>query len=277
MTIPHPTPSVPSTTVDALLATALAAAEAAAKIHADQTGRLEERWIEVKTTASDFISNVDVASQAAALAVIQSKFPDHYVMAEEGEHAGEMDPTAEFTWIVDPLDGTTNFLHDHPFYASSVAVWDKNGPVAGVVHAQALEKIWSAVRGEGATENGEAIHVSDNADVSRFLVGTGFPFKSLDDLPRYQAQFARVLSGTAGMRRAGAAAIDLAYMARGSLDAFWELDLHPWDFGAGLLLITEAGGVTERLEGGQVLPARGTVIAANSGKALVELRTLILG
>lgn len=264
-------------TSEELIATALRAADAAARVHSLHVGRLEERWIDEKTASSDFVSNVDLESQEAALHVIQAAHPDHYIMAEEGEHAGEMDPEAPYTWIVDPLDGTTNFLHNHPFYASSVAVWDKQGPVAAVVHSHPLETVWSARRGMGAHANGEVIHVSKEQNLNRCLVGTGFPFKNLEALDTYQGQFGRVLGTTAGIRRAGAAAIDLAYLAEGRLDAFWELHLNPWDFAAGILLITEAGGCVSRVGPGAVDPTPGSVLAGNSRSILEELRAVLRG
>ena len=260
-----------------LLSVATRAAEAAALVHGHHVGRLEERWIDEKTAASDFVSNVDLESQDAALAVISSVFPHHHVMAEEGDDAGQMDPDADFTWIIDPLDGTTNFLHNHPFYASSVAVWDREGPVAGVVHCQPQETVWTALRGGGAFENGESISVSGEDRLKRCLIGTGFPFKRLDTLELYQEQFGRVLQTTAGVRRAGAAAIDLAYLARGSLDAFWELDLNPWDFAAGVLLVEEAGGTMSRVDGSSLTPENGTVMGANSHTVLTELRQVLQG
>ena len=182
-----------------------------------------------------------------------------------------------FTWLVDPLDGTTNFLHRHPFYAASVAVWDQDGPVACTVDASALDTVWAAARGSGATQDEKPISVSATESLPRYLVGTGFPFKALDVVTPYVNQLGRVLANTSGVRRAGAAAIDLAYVANGILDAFWEHHLAPWDFGAGILLITEAGGVVERIDGGPVTANPGTVIAANSQAGLDRLRAVING
>ena len=264
----------------ALLETARISAAAAARVHQDHLGRGGASWTGEKTAPSDFVSDVDLAAQEAALSVISARYPDHHIMAEEEGPDDEPTGSAQGgtpVWIVDPLDGTTNYLHGHPFYAASVAVWDEKGPVAGVVHAPALDRVWEAVRGGGARENDEPISVSDEPRLARSLIGTGFPFKALESVDGYLAQFKRVLSSTAGIRRAGAAAIDLAYVANGTLDAFWELHLQPWDVGAGILLVSEAGGAVARVEGGPVTTDPGTVIAANSPERLAELRNVVLG
>ena len=264
----------PPDAIERLLATATEAARAAARIHAEATGRGGQRWVDAKTLHNDFVTDVDMAAQQAALEVIRTRHPDHAVMAEEegGQHAG-----AGHIWLVDPLDGTTNFMHGHPYHAASVAVWDTDGPLAAAVDAQALGKVWSAARGRGATENGQPIQVSRTTDMRGFLLGTGFPFKAHDVMDPYLRQLDRALRRTSGVRRTGAAAIDLAYVANGILDGFFESRLAPWDFGAGILLVTEAGGAVERVEGGPVGAVGGSVMAANSAVALGELRELLLG
>lgn len=261
--------------VERLLATATEAARAAARVHRQAARRGGGRWVSEKTASSDFVSDVDMASQEAAMAVIAERHPGHAILAEEegGGRAGAAG--GEHLWLVDPLDGTTNFLHGHPYYAASVAVWDGKGPLAAAVDAQALGKVWTAARGRGARENGERVRVSGTASMSRYLLGTGFPFKAHAALPEYLAQLDRALRRTAGVRRTGAAAIDLAYVANGILDGFWESRLGPWDFGAGALLVTEAGGVVERVEGGGVGPVAGSVMAANSEEGLESLRVII--
>lgn len=269
------TPPAPAPTD--LLETASLAAAAAAAVHLSGAGAGGIEWTAEKSSSSDFVSSVDIAAQQAAVDVIRGRHPHHRILAEE--EGGDMEGSGHGvpTWVVDPLDGTTNYLHGHPFHAASVAVWDTDGPLAGAVHARALGKRWEAVRGGGATEDGRPMAVSATEDPRRFLVGTGFPFKALNDLDSYLAQLARVLRGTAGIRRAGAASMDLAYVASGILDGFWELFLEPWDVGAGILLITEAGGCVERLAGGPVDLATGTVLAANSPEGLQALRAVVLG
>lgn len=263
--------------VDGLLATAKEAANAAVRVHRVAAQRGGGRWIDEKTGHSDFVSDVDMAAQEAAVAVIAARHPDHRVLAEEDGGGREGAPDTDCLWLVDPLDGTTNFLHGHPYYAASVAVWDGEGPLAAAVEAQALGKVWTAARMRGARENGEPIRVSRTDGIERFLVGTGFPFKAHELLPGYLAELDRVLRSTAGVRRTGAAAIDLAYVANGILDGFWESRLAPWDYAAGMLLVAEAGGVVERVEGGGVGVAPGSVIAANSVEGVGWLRGVVGG
>ena len=264
-----------SDAVEPLLATATEAAHAAALVHAAAARSGGQRWVDAKTSHNDFVTDVDMAAQQAALAVIRTRHPDHTIMAEEegGQHAGAAQ--VGHTWLVDPLDGTTNFMHGHPFHAASVAVWDADGPLAAAVEAQALGKVWTAARGRGARENGEPIRVSRTADMRAFLLGTGFPFKAHDLMDPYLRQLDRALRNTSGVRRTGAAAIDLAYVANGILDGFWESWLGPWDFGAGILLVTEASGAVERVEGGPVEATPGSVMAANSAAALGKLREML--
>lgn len=264
-----------SDALDQLLATATAAARAAATIHAEATGRGGQRWVDEKTVHSDFVTDVDMAAQQAALAVIRARHPGHAIMAEEegGEHSGA--PDTGHIWLVDPLDGTTNYMHGHPYHAASVAVWDAEGPLAAAVDAQALGKVWTTARGQGAFENGLPITVSRTTDVRAFLLGTGFPFKAHDVMDSYLRQLDRALRKTSGVRRTGAAAIDLAYVANGILDGFWEARLNPWDFAAGILLITEAGGVVERVEGGPIDATSGSVMAANSAEGIARLRGIV--
>ena len=263
--------------VEHLLETATWAARAAANVHREAATRGGGRWIDEKTTSSDFVSDVDVAAQEAAMAVIASRHPDHAILAEEEGGGRDGAPGGEHLWLVDPLDGTTNFLHGHPYHAASVAVWDRDGPLAATVDAPALDTVWTAARGRGAHENGEPIRVSRTRRMERFLLGTGFPFKAHALLPAYLDEFDRALRRTAGIRRTGAAAIDLAYVANGILDGFWESRLAPWDYGAGVLLVTEAGGAAERVEGGPLGTVPGSVLAANSGAALAELRGVLGG
>ena len=261
--------------VEELLATATAGARAAARIHREAAGGDGGRWVREKTASSDFVSDVDMAAQEAALAVVAARHPGHAILAEEEGGGHEGAPGDEHLWLVDPLDGTTNFLHGHPYHAASVAVWDGVGPLAAAVEAQALGRVWTAARGHGTRENGEPVRVSRTSRLDRFLLGTGFPFKDRAALPGYLRQLDRALRRTAGVRRTGAAAIDLAYVANGILDGFWESRLGPWDFGAGVLLVIEAGGVVERVEGGPVGAETGSVLAANSGEGLVGLRRIV--
>jgi myo-inositol-1(or 4)-monophosphatase len=167
------------------------------------------------------------------------------------------------TYVVDPLDGTTNFLHGYPWYAVSIGALVSGELAAGIVVNVPTGEVFSAVRGGGAFRNEEPIRVSENADPSRALVGTGFPFKNLDKLDAYQRQFAAVTRRTAGIRRAGAAALDLCDVACGRFDAFWELNLAPWDVAAGILIVREAGGIVTDTDGREANVGFGPIVAGS--------------
>ncbi len=265
----------PETTLEPLLAAALEAAEAAAAVQRRYAGRLGMDAATEKGTA-DYVSEADVEAQRAALAVLGERFPDHAVLAEEDDGPRRSSGPGPL-WVVDPIDGTTNFLHHHPMHAVSVAVLVDGRAEAGVVACPSTGERWWASRGRGAWKNGRRVRVSGQRQLRTSLVGTGFPFKALDRLEGYLTQLGRVLRSTSGARRGGAAALDLAYLAEGALDAFWELDLKPWDWAAGALLIEEAGGTVERVEGGPLGLEPGSVLAANSPALLGALRNLLAG
>jgi myo-inositol-1(or 4)-monophosphatase len=262
-----------------LLRTAREAADAAAAIHRRDAGRAGLSASRTKARA-DYVSQTDLDAQAAALAVIHDRYPEHIVLAEEGDESAE-DQLARWDgrplWIVDPLDGTTNFLHGHPQYAASVAVAVDGRTTAGAVVCGSSGERWWASDGEGAFKNGCRIEVSSDRPLSDALVGTGFPFKALELMPRYLGQFDRVLRSASGVRRAGSAALDLCYLAQGSLDAFWEEVLMPWDFAAGLVLVREAGGVLARPGGAAASLTPGPVYGANSAELLRALEAVLAG
>jgi myo-inositol-1(or 4)-monophosphatase len=265
-----------------LLHTARAAADAAAAIHRKWSHRVAPAEA-VDKGRSDFVSRVDREAQDAALAVIQERHPQHRILAEE-EGVGPDGPErwtgagdeGRPLWIVDPLDGTTNFLHGHPMYAASVGVTVDGRPVAGAVVAPATGEEWWASAGGGAFRNGEPIRVSTVGSLPLALVGTGFPFKRPDLVPTYLEQFRRILLRSSGIRRGGAAALDLCYLAQGALDAFWEAHLSPWDVAGGLAILSEAGGIWMRQDGSPLAPAEGgSVLAANGPALLGELQALL--
>lgn len=260
-----------------LARTALLAAEAAVRVQRRDHGRVVLEGSSEKARA-DYVSKTDLDAQEAALDVIGRRHPDHAVLAEEDDA-----PLAERLdawdggplWVVDPLDGTANFLHGHPAYSASVAVAVEGRPVAGAVVQGSTGERWWAARGEGAFKGGRPISVSRTRSLSRALVGTGFPFKLLDELPGYLEQLGRVLGRSSGVRRNGSAALDLCMLAQGSLDCFWELILMPWDFAAGWLLVEEAGGVVTRLDGGPLTLADGPILAASGPELLAELGAVV--
>jgi len=244
----------------ALAAAAMEAAESAASYiasRAPDVGTFDWR----EKGQSDFVSEVDTEAESRIADVLARRVPGCTVMGEE------LTPyttgSAGVTFVVDPLDGTTNFLHGYPQYAVSIGAVVDDVIVAGVVLDCVHDERFMATLGGGAWLRSERLSVSRISEPSRALVGTGFPFKHLSLLPEYQKQFARVLRSTSGIRRAGSAALDLAAVACGRFDAFWELRLAPWDIAAGLLLVREAGGVVTNLEGETIGATHGAVVAGN--------------
>ncbi|HKU46551.1 MAG TPA: inositol monophosphatase family protein [Burkholderiales bacterium] len=195
---------------------------------------------------NDFVTKVDHAAEEAIIEIVRKAYPDHAVLAEEsGESAGR----AEYQWIIDPLDGTTNFIHGFPQYCVSIAIRHRDALAHGVIYDPTKNELFTASKGRGAFLNDRRIRVSKCLRLADALVGTGFPFKEMERIEVYSRQLKAIMQGTAGIRRAGAAALDLAYVACGRLDAFWELGLSKWDMAAGALMILEAGGLVGDLKG----------------------------
>ena len=217
---------------------------------------------------NDFVTQVDRAAEQAVIDVIRRAYPDHGFLAEEsGASAGAR---AEYRWVIDPLDGTTNFIHGFPQYCVSIALQHKDVLTQAVVYDPGKNELFTASRGRGAFLDDRRIRVSKCAHLKDALVGTGFPFKELGRLDLYLRQLRNLMGTCAGVRRAGSAALDLAYVAAGRLDAFWEMGLSPWDMAAGALLIQEAGGLTCDLEGKADYLESGDIVAATP-KVLQEL------
>jgi myo-inositol-1(or 4)-monophosphatase len=208
----------------------------------------------------DWVTDVDREAERLIAETLLAATPSAHLLAEEGSP----DLTAPgLVWVVDPLDGTANFLHGYPQYAVSIAAAWNGGLEAGVVVDVTRECCYGAVRGKGAWCAGARLQVSDIRQPGRALLGTGFPFKQLDRLDEYLVQFRRLLPLTSGIRRAGAAALDLADVALGRLDGFWELSLAPWDIAAGQLLVREAGGRVTDLGGRDIGVEHTAVVAGN--------------
>jgi len=213
----------------------------------------------------DFVTEVDRAAEGLIAEVIMLEEPDSVIVGEE--LSPTRPPRGELVWIVDPLDGTTNFLHGYPQYAVSIGCLVDGKLAAGVIHDVCRKRTYRAIRGGGAFEEEARLGVSAVTDPRRALIGTGFPFKALNLLHIYLSQFAAVIGAASGIRRAGAAALDLADVAAGRLDGFWELQLAPWDIAAGTLLIREAGGIVTQPDGtADVLSTQGngSIVAGNA-------------
>ena len=217
------------------------------------------QWIE--KGRHDFVTEADRRAEALITEALTRDVPGSLVVGEE--LSPRATPAGEVAWIVDPLDGTTNFLHGYPRYAVSIGCAVNGALRAGVVHDVARDVVYWGAAGLGAWQGQRRIQVSRLTEPRHALVGTGFPFKSLPVLRRYLDQFAAVMGATSGIRRAGAAALDLADVAAGRLDCFWELTLAPWDIAAGVVLIREAGGLVTTPDGSDDVLQHGSVVAGN--------------
>jgi myo-inositol-1(or 4)-monophosphatase len=239
-----------------MLNIAVKAARAAGDIISRNVDRIETLTIENKAR-NDWVSDVDRMAEEAIIRVIKRAYPQHGILAEEsGNHEGN-----EYLWIIDPLDGTTNFLHGFPQYAVSIALQYRDTIEQAVVYDPYKQELFTASKGSGAALNGRRIRVTGLRSLDGALLGTGIPFREEQDLDLYLKTMKAVLPGTAGVRRAGSAALDLAYVAAGRMDGFWEFSLHPWDMAAGILLIREAGGIVSDFNGQSHYMKNGNVVA----------------
>jgi myo-inositol-1(or 4)-monophosphatase len=222
--------------------------------HADHVDQIK---VTRKGSRNDFVSDVDRGAEAEIVRQVRKAYPDHAIVAEEGGESGHSD----VVWIIDPLDGTTNFLHQFPHFAVSIGIQVRGRLEHGVIYAPCTQDLYVTSRGTGATLNNRRIRVSKTIDLDQSLIGTGVPIRP-QNLDAYIPMLRRVVAETAGVRRAGSAALDLAYVAAGRLDAFWELGLKSWDVAAGLLLVEEAGGIVSEIFGAEDLLKTGNVLAA---------------
>ncbi|NEX59904.1 inositol monophosphatase [Noviherbaspirillum sp. 17J57-3] len=212
---------------------------------------------------NDFVTEVDKAAEQAVIDVLKTAYPDHAFLAEETGASANMHDQHENVWIIDPIDGTTNFIHGFPQYCVSIALQQRGQITQAVVYDPTRNDLFTATKGAGAYLNEKRIRVSRRDKMADSLIGTGFPFRDNDQLDEYLKMFRIMTERCAGLRRPGAAALDLAYVACGRLDGFFEKGLHPWDMAAGSLLITEAGGIVGTFAGESDYLYNGQVLAGS--------------
>lgn len=252
-----------------ILNIAIRAARSAGALIVRQLERVDSLNVTAKGR-NDFVTEVDHRAEQIIIDTIHKAYPDHGILAEEsGQQGGD-----EFVWIIDPLDGTTNFLHNFPHFAISIAVEHRSQTVHGVIFDPVRQELFTASRGDGAQLDNRRIRVSRKSDLATALLGTGFPFRELSHLDGYLSTLRAFMPNCAGIRRAGSAALDLAYVAAGRLDGFWEFGLKRWDIAAGALIIHEAGGFVSDPMGGESYLACGDIVAGNPKIAKKMLQTL---
>lgn len=209
---------------------------------------------------NDFVSEVDRGAEQAIIDTLKYAYPDHGFL---GEESGNTNQESENIWIIDPLDGTTNFLHNFPQYCVSIALQQKGVLTQAVIYDPVRNDLFTATKGRGAFLNDKRIRVANRSKLQTALISTGFPFKDFTHLDTYMAMLQDMIKSTSGIRRPGSAALDLAYVAAGYTDGFFELNLSAWDIAAGGLLVQEAGGIVGDFEGNESWLTTGNIVAAN--------------
>lgn len=254
-----------------LLNIAVTAARLAGDIIIRHMEQLDRIKITAKST-TEFFSEVDIKAEQAIIQNIRKAYPDHGIIAEE---SGIFNEDSESVWIIDPLDGTTNYLHGFPCFSVSIAHRVKNRIEHAVVYDPLRHECFSASRGRGAQLNDRRIRVSKQTQLASSLLGTGFPFRNETLAKRYLPTFEALIGNCAGVRRTGSAALDLAYVASGRLDALWEFGLRPWDIAAGSLIVKEAGGLVSDMRGSEDYLKQGDIVAGTPKVFKALLQTLM--
>ena len=242
-----------------MLNIAIRAAHSAGDFIVRKINKLPDLKIEVKAP-NDFVSEVDREAEVRIIEELLKAYPGHSILAEE---SGVIEGKDEYRWIIDPLDGTTNYLHGFPHYAVSIACEHRGRMEHGVIYDPFKQELFAASRGDGATLNNRKIRVTSLKTVEGALIGTGFPFKNPDQLEQFLKLFSAFFSSASDMRRAGSAALDLAYVAAGRLDGYWESGLNAWDVAAGALIVREAGGLVTDYNGDGNFLENGEIVAGN--------------
>lgn len=241
-----------------MLTIAVRAARAAGDIIVRNMDQLDRIKVTTKQE-NDFVSIVDHKAEEAIISILKQSYPDHGILAEE---SGIQDESSDFQWIIDPLDGTTNFLHGFPQFSVSIALKHKNRLEVGIIYDPVSQELFSASRGNGATLNGKKIRVTSHKGLHNALLGTGFPYYDQSYLDTYLETMKALMQKTAGLRRPGSAALDLAWLAAGRIDGFWEFNLKAWDIAAGALIVREAGGIVSDFNNQDGYLESGDIIAA---------------
>lgn len=236
---------------------AIQAARAAGDLSVRFIDRLDKVKV-VEKSPNDFVSDIDRECEAIIIETIHKAFPDHAVLGEETGSRGDGDTQ----WVIDPLDGTLNYLHGIPHFSISIAMRVKQRLEVGVVYDPLRQELFTATRGNGAQLNDKRIRVSNRRSLNGAVLGTGFPFGQMDDLDRYMEVMAALMPRASGLRRAGSAALDLAYVAAGRFDGFWEFGLQQWDLAAGALIAREAGAIVADADGSERYMQTGNIVAA---------------
>lgn len=251
-----------------LINIATKAARNASKIIVRATDRLDTIYVAEKNH-NDFVTEIDEQAEAEIIRTIQESYPDHAILGEESGASGKSD----YTWIIDPIDGTTNFLHGHPHFCISIGIKYKDRMEHGLIYDPWREELFTATFGAGAFLNEHRIRVAERKQLAGSLIATGFGHKSIKDIELYLKILASILPKAAGTRRSGSAALDCAYVACGRTDGFWEMNLAPWDIAAGTLIIQEAGGIVTDFNGGNNYLTTGNIIAGNQNisKIILEI------
>lgn len=243
----------------ALLNVAVMAAQRGGDTLIRNSKKLDKLNVEQKGR-NDFVSDADRMAEKTVIDTIYKHYPEHAILAEESGQHGD----SEYVWIIDPLDGTTNYLHEFPTYCVSVALTHKGRLEHGAVYDPMRQELFTASRGQGAQLDGRKIRVSGRKDLERSLIGTGFPYRDSNlELEPYIKMLVKAIKSTAGIRRPGSAALDLCYVAAGRLDGFWETGLSSWDIAAGTLIIREAGGIISGLDGSEDFLETGHVLTGS--------------
>ncbi len=243
-----------------MLNTAVKAARDATEIIQYGARNLDRLTVESKAPG-DFVSEIDRNAEAAIVDTLLGAYPNHGVIAEEGSGETRGNATSSHIWIIDPLDGTTNFLHGFPNYCVSIALQVEGKLTQAVIYDPNRNDLFTASRGAGAFMNNRRVRVSKALKLRDCIIGTGFPFRDGSDFDAYMTQLRNIMPKTAGLRRPGSAALDLAYVAAGFYDGFWEMKLNQWDMAAGALMIMEAGGLVTGIDGEDTYMDSGTIVA----------------